>query len=101
MLRRASRGRHEIPTAVEGGLPEMKVLFFCGLFAPANTPRPIIERINQATQLVLRDEALQARLLQLGYEPMLDQGPEQAARFIREEQARWTPIIRASGAKLE
>ena len=32
---------------------------------------------------------------------MLDQGPEQSERFIKEEQARWTPIVRASGAKLE
>ncbi len=79
----------------------MKVLFFCGLFAPAGTPRAIVDRINQATQLVLRDEAFQARLMQLGYEPMLDLGPEQSERFIRDEQARWTPIVRASGAKLE
>jgi tripartite-type tricarboxylate transporter receptor subunit TctC len=56
---------------------------------------------TEATQLVRRAETFRARLTQLGYEPMLDQGPEQAERFIRDEQARWTPIIRASGAKLE
>ncbi len=95
------KGAPEIPTAIEAGLPDMRVLFFCGLFAPAATPRAIVDRINQATQLVLRDETFQARLRQLGYEPMLDQGPEQSERFIKEEQARWTPIVRASGAKLE
>ena len=95
------KGAPEIPTAIEAGLPEMKVLFFCGLFAPAGTPRVIIDRINRATQELLRDQDVQARLMQLGYEPILGQGPEQADRFIRDEQARWTPIIRASGAKLE
>jgi tripartite-type tricarboxylate transporter receptor subunit TctC len=95
------KGAPEIPTAIEAGLPDMKVLVFCGLVAPAGTPRAIVDRINQATQLVLRDETFQARLRQLGYEPVLDQGPEQSERFIKDEQARWTPIVRASGAKLE
>ena len=91
----------EIPTAVEQGLPDMTVLFFCGLFAPAGTPKPIIDRINQATQTLLRDEDFRTKLLGMGYEAVLDQGPGEAEKFIRAEQARWTPIVRASGAKLE
>jgi tripartite-type tricarboxylate transporter receptor subunit TctC len=94
-------GAPEIPTAVESGLPEMKVLFFCGLFAPAGTPPAIVARLNEATQTLLRDPDFQATLSKLGYEPMLDYGPEKAAAFVREELARWTPIVRASGAKLE
>jgi tripartite-type tricarboxylate transporter receptor subunit TctC len=91
----------EIPTAVEQGLPDMTVQFFCGLFAPAGTPRPIIDRINQATQTLLRDEDFRTKLMALGYEPVLDKGPGEAEKFIRAEQTRWTPIVRASGANLE
>ena len=81
----------DIPTAIESGLPEMKVLFFCGLFAPAGTPKPIIARIFEATQDMLRDPRMQEQLTGLGYEPMLDYGPERAEKFIRDEQMRWTP----------
>ena len=91
----------EIPTAVEQGLPDMTVQFFCGLFAPAATPKPIVDRINQVTQALLRDEDFRSKLMALGYEPVLDRGPREAEAFIRAEQARWTPIVRASGAKLE
>ncbi len=91
----------EIPTAIEQGLQDMTVLFFCGLFAPAGTPKPIIDRINQATQTLLRNDDFQAKLMALGYEPVLDKGPREADEFIRAEQKRWTPIVRASGAKLE
>ena len=91
----------EIPTAVEQGLTEMTVEFFCGLFAPAGTPKPIIDRIHQATQILLRDEDFRTKLMALGYEPVFDKGPGEAEKFIRAEQTRWTPIVRASGAKLQ
>ncbi len=90
-----------IPTAAESGMPDMNVLFFCGLFAPAGTPKAIIDRINKATQSMLRDEQLQERLIVMGYQPMHDYGPAEAQAFIRAEQLRWAPIIKASGAKAE
>jgi tripartite-type tricarboxylate transporter receptor subunit TctC len=90
-----------IPTAVETGMPDMNVLFFCGLFAPAGTPKNVIDQINKATQNILRDEKFQARLVEMGYEPMLSYGPAEARRFIGAEQTRWAPIIKASGAKPE
>jgi tripartite-type tricarboxylate transporter receptor subunit TctC len=91
----------EIPTAIEAGLPDMTVLFFCGLFAPAATPPAIVARVNQATQKLLLDPSFQAQLTKLGYEPMLDYGPEKATAFVAKEHARWAPIARASGAKLD
>jgi tripartite-type tricarboxylate transporter receptor subunit TctC len=90
----------EIPTAIEAGLPDMTVLFFCDLFAPAATPPAVLERINRATQQMLREPDLQATLTKLGYKPMLDYGPERATAFVAKEHARWVPIARASGVKL-
>lgn len=90
-----------IPTAVESGLADMNVLFFCGLFAPAGTPKAVVDRINAATQKILRDEQFQKRLIDLGYQPMMDFGSAKANAFIKAEQIRWSPIIKASGAKPE
>jgi len=90
-----------IPTAVETGMPDMNVLFFCGLFAPSGTPKNLIDLINKATQKILRDEKFQARLVELGYEPMQNYGPAEARAFITAEQIRWAPIIKASVAKAE
>lgn len=86
----------DIPTAIEQGLTGMRAEFFCGIFAPAHTPKVIVERVNRATQKVLHDEAFQTRLGDLGYEAVMDSGPDQSDAFIRNEQMRWTPIVLAS-----
>ena len=86
----------DIPTAIEQGLYGMTAEFFCGIFAPANTPKAIIDRVNQATQKLLREEDFQSKLRGMGYEVVLDSGPDRSDAFIREEQKRWTPIVRAS-----
>ncbi len=56
------KGAPGIPTAIEQGLDGMTAEFFCGIFAPAHTPKPIIDRVNQATQKLLHDEDFQSRL---------------------------------------
>ncbi len=90
------KGAPNIPTAIEQGLDGMLAEFFCGIFAPAHTPKPIIDQINQATQKLLHDEEFQSRLRGMGYEVVLDSGPDRSDAFIRNEQTRWTPIVRAS-----
>ena len=70
-----------------------------GIFAPAGTPRPIIERLNQVTQQVMADEQFQNELLRLGFEPVRDVGPEKAAQVFKDELTRWTPMLKAGGAK--
>ncbi len=89
----------DIPTAIEQGLPDMISLFFCGLFAPAATPRPIVDQLNEATQEVLRKPEVEAMLSKLGYEPLLGFGPDKGGQFVESEYRRWTPIARASVPK--
>ena len=48
-----------------------------GIFAPAGTPKPVLERINAVTQEAMADEAFQKELLRVGFEPVRDVGPEQ------------------------
>jgi tripartite-type tricarboxylate transporter receptor subunit TctC len=91
----------DIPTAIEAGLPEMVAQTTFGVFAPAGTPRPILERINAVTQEAMADPQFQNELLRLGFEPVLDVGPDKAAGVFKEELARWTPILKTTSTKPE
>jgi tripartite-type tricarboxylate transporter receptor subunit TctC len=91
----------EIPTAVESGMPDMIAQNFLGLFAPAGTPRAIIDQISGASRTALADPEFQRALVTAGTDPVLDSGPEKTRRFVEEEIARWTPIIKAVGLKVE
>jgi tripartite-type tricarboxylate transporter receptor subunit TctC len=91
----------DIPTAVEAGIPDMISQNFVGLLAPAGTPRPVIDQIVQATRTGLAERDLQQVFLAAAFEPRLDSGPEQARQFLDDEIARWSPIIRSIGLKLD
>lgn len=91
----------EIPTAVESGMPDMIAQNFLALFAPAGTPRAIVEQIAEASRSALADPEFQRTLVTAGTDPVLDSGPEKTRRFVEEEIVRWTPIIKAVGLKVE
>ena len=91
----------DIPTAIEAGLPDMVAANFNGLFARAGTPQPILDRLGQLTRAAMAEEAVQQSLITSGFEPILDSSPEEASRMVADEWARWTPIIKAIGFKME
>ena len=68
-----------------------------GLFAPAGVPKPIVDRLAQLTKAAVAEPEVQKALLNSGFEPIDDSGPEQAQRTVAAELARWTPIIKATG----
>ena len=91
----------DIPTAIEAGLPGMIAGNLNGLFAPAGVAKPIVDRIAEATREVMADADVQRILVASGFEPILDSGPDATRQFISEELARWTPIMKATGFKME
>lgn len=91
----------DIPTAIELGVPGLVAATFNVLLAPAGTPNALIEQLHQATMKVMSDAAFQKDLDRLTVEPVTDSNPEKAARFIKSEIAKWTPIIKASGMKVQ
>jgi tripartite-type tricarboxylate transporter receptor subunit TctC len=95
------KGAPDIPTAIESGLPNMVAQLFNALFVPAGTPKPIVDQIDQASHKVLTDVNFQKALINSGLEPILDSSPEQTQRFLQEEIARWTPIVKSAGMKIE
>jgi tripartite-type tricarboxylate transporter receptor subunit TctC len=91
----------DIPTAIEEGLPNMIGQLFLGLFAPAATPTAVIDRIAEATHKAMADPEFQKVLVASGLEALPDSNSEKAKRFIDEEIARWGPVVKAAGFKVE
>jgi tripartite-type tricarboxylate transporter receptor subunit TctC len=94
------RAAPDIPISAEVGYPGLITVQFMGVFAPGATPRPIIDKIAAVSHDALADQDFQNKLINDGFEPLEDSGPEQAAKFIHEELVRWTPLLKASGIKL-
>ena len=89
----------DIPISSEVGFPDLITLQFMGVFAPSATPRPIIEKLAAVTREATADKTFQQKLIAAGFEPVVDSGPEQTAKFVQEELVRWTPLLKASGIK--
>ncbi|SFK26344.1 tripartite tricarboxylate transporter substrate-binding protein [Falsiroseomonas stagni] len=87
-----------VPTTAEAGLPAMRMSGWNMLFAAAGTPRPVIDRLNRALHVALRDETVIRRMGDLGSGPASGDRttPEGAQAFWRAEIARWKPLIEAA-----
>jgi tripartite-type tricarboxylate transporter receptor subunit TctC len=87
-----------VPTTGEAGLPAMRMSGWNMLFATAGTPRPVIDRLNRALLVALRDETVIRRMGDLGSGPASGERttPEGAQAFWRAEIARWKPLIEAA-----
>jgi tripartite-type tricarboxylate transporter receptor subunit TctC len=86
------------PTIAEQGFPNFDSAVWVGLFAPAGTPAPIIQRLNVELNRVLRMSDVRERLNAQGAE-VLGGSPEQLAAMIRDDQARYARLIKQYGIK--
>lgn len=89
----------DVPTGEEAGIKGLIADGFYGLFAPAGTPRVIINKLAVAARVAISDPALQKQLNDAGFEPVLDPSPEKARSAIGENIARWAPVIVRTGLK--
>jgi tripartite-type tricarboxylate transporter receptor subunit TctC len=90
----------DVPTTKEAGLPDYQVSAWNALFAPKNTPKEIVAKLNDALTRALDDGSTSKRLLDLG--GVIPNGRERTpaylAEFVQAEVARWTPVLKATGA---
>jgi tripartite-type tricarboxylate transporter receptor subunit TctC len=86
----------EIPTFAEMGLPMLSFPVWQGLFAPKDTPKDIIAKLNAATVEALADPAVQSRLADLAFEvfPRARQTPEGLRTLQKADIEKWWPIIK-------
>jgi tripartite-type tricarboxylate transporter receptor subunit TctC len=89
-----------VPTFLEQGVAGYEVSSWNGLFAPAGTPRPVIERVNAEATKALRLPEVAQRLDGLGAAAAMGT-PEEFASFLRAELDRWAEVVRVSGARAD
>jgi len=93
----------DVPTSREAGMPEFAVSAWYGLFAPKETPQPILDVLTSALDRLLDDEGVRKRLIDVGCDipEKARRGQQQLAALVKNEIARWTPIIKAVSVKSE
>lgn len=92
----------EFPTIGEAGIPGFQTLQWSGMFAPAGTPRPIIDRLNREVNLILREPAFRKQITDAGFDSVQTENtPEQWRAHIATEVAKWSEIVKRVGLKAE
>ena len=90
----------DVPTLAEAGLVGFEVGSWQGVFAPAGTPPEIVKRLNAEIVKILNLPDVKEKLFALGAEPVGDT-PEQFAAFVKSEVAKWSDVVKKSGAKVD
>ncbi|MBC7779774.1 MAG: tripartite tricarboxylate transporter substrate binding protein [Proteobacteria bacterium] len=91
----------DVPTAIEEGFPALSDVYeWYGVAVPAATPRATVVMLNGAIVRALNSPDVQKRLSDIGLDPA-PSTPEEFARLIRDDYARWGKVVKASGAKVE
>lgn len=83
----------DIPTSHEAGLKDFVSQIFFGIFTPIQTPMAIRQQIDAATQKEWADKEFQNKLVASGFEPLIGHGPARGDRYLREEFAKWSPVV--------
>jgi len=89
----------DVPTAAEAGLPGFELSVWHGMYAPKNTPKPVVDKIVASMQAALKDPDLVKRFTDLGsvIESPDRQTPDALAKYLKSEIDKWAPIIKKAG----
>lgn len=98
--RERARDMPKVPTLVETGVLDLQMETWFGLFAPARTPRPIVERLRAEIDRAMQSADVRARL-EMGSGRSLRMPPAETEAFVDAEVARWAGLLRRAGIKPE
>jgi tripartite-type tricarboxylate transporter receptor subunit TctC len=90
----------DVPTTTELGMPDLQAENWYGMVAPAGTPAPIVERLNQIVTEAMRDPVVKEKLAVQGAE-LIGDSPEHFHAFMESEIARWAKVIKDAGVVIE
>lgn len=90
----------EMPTIAEAGVPGYDANAWFGIFAPAGTPQPVVNRLNAEIVKIVKLPETRDRFLALGAEP-LGSTADQFGAFFRNEVAKWAKVVKESGARVD
>ncbi len=91
----------EIPTMIEAGVKGYEAYTFNLILGPAGLPQNVVDAVDQASRKMMADPDMIKFLLDIAAVPTTDTTPERTAKFIKDEIAKWAPIIKAAGVKIE
>jgi tripartite-type tricarboxylate transporter receptor subunit TctC len=86
----------DIPSMTEAGLPAFDLTPWNAVFAPANTPKPIVHRLNRELRAIIADPQIKQRLAAIGFDAF-SSSPEELDAFVREDFAKWASWVREAG----
>jgi len=95
-----SQALPDVPTIAESGVPGYEAIAWFGVVAAANTPQPIVAKLNAEINKALADPEVVKKLNELGTEPV-GGTPEQFTAHVKSEVAKWKKVVEASGAKVD
>jgi tripartite-type tricarboxylate transporter receptor subunit TctC len=90
----------DLPTIAESGLPGFDINTWFGIFAPAGTPKEIVEKLHAEFVRALAAPDVHGKMVNLGAEPVGNR-PEEFAAYIKSEAEKYARVIKASGAKVD
>ena len=90
----------DVPTVAEAGVPDYQYYVWFGLWAPKNTPQPIVDKLHAAVTKALADPQLKQRLAAVAGEPF-DMPLADITPFVKTEIAKWADVVKRGGVKVE
>ncbi len=90
----------ELPTIAESGLRGFDISTWFGIFVPAGTPKPVVDRLHDEFVKALAASDVREKMIALGAEPVGNR-PEEFAAYVKIEAAKYAKLIKASGAKVD
>jgi tripartite-type tricarboxylate transporter receptor subunit TctC len=91
----------EIPTMIEAGIPGYEAYTFNLILGPAGLPQNVVDVVDQASRKLMADPSAIKFLEDIAAVPTVDTTPARTAKFIKDELAKWAPIIKSSGVRIE
>lgn len=91
----------DIPTMIEAGVPGFEAYTFNLFLAPAGVSKDVVEVIDRATRKLMADKEMIKFLEDIAAVPTPDTSPQRTAKFITDEIAKWAPVVKASGIRIE
>ena len=91
----------QLPGMREAGLPEYDLEFWYGMFLPANTPAPILQKVFAATVAAMQKPSIKAALARDGTEVSLSASPADFGKFLEEDGKFWVGLVKSANVKVE
>jgi tripartite-type tricarboxylate transporter receptor subunit TctC len=88
----------DVPTFAEAGFPGVEDYTWVGIFLPAGTPSPIVQKLNESVNRAIQTADFQERLAANAFDPV-GGSQQQSSEYLKSEIAKWRKVVRETGAK--